>query len=120
MVIGGEPVSVGSVRPSAPTRRAGPGLPVGLRCGRCSLPDHSGIARRETGPWPGRNEDNAKAQVVVPDRRRVPVAVRRPAAPAAEVPAAAPGPPIRALRRPGRVALRVRTVIVLAIPIGTP
>ena len=42
---------------------------------------------------PGRNQGDAKAQVVVPVRRRVAAAVRRAAAPAEAAPAAAPDHP---------------------------
>src|SRR5262249_61458828 len=61
------------------------------------------------GPRPlpaGQIQGGAKAQVVVPVRRVVPVAVRRPAVLAVDVPAAAPDHPGRALGRarpaPGR------------------
>src|SRR5207302_85840 len=67
-----------------------------------------------------RNCSHAEAQVEVLQARRGGVAVGRPAAPAAVVPAPAPDHPVRATRRPRWVARRAVLVVVLAVPVGTP
>src|SRR5262249_14637866 len=67
-----------------------------------------------------RNCRDAEAQVAVPARRRVPAAVRRPAVPAVVAPAAAPAHPDRAIVRTLRILLGAFTIVVFAVPVGTP
>src|SRR5262249_31294688 len=65
-----------------------------------------------------RNCGDTEPQVAVPERRRVPAAVRRPAAPAVAAPAAAPDHPVRAISRSTRIDRLA--VFVFAVAVGAP
>src|SRR5690349_19222138 len=67
---------------------------------------------------PGRDSGDAKAQVVVPEVRRAPEAVRRAAAPGVVAPAPAPVHPVRALLGAYWVGDQTRRVV--AVPVRTP
>src|SRR5262249_25455462 len=77
-------------RPPSPLAPLAPTPPAGLRYG---------LRRRSLVLallGPDGNSGKSEAEVVVPDRRREPVAVRRPAVGAEAAPAAAPAHPVRA------------------------
>src|SRR5207253_813314 len=77
--------------------RLKPSWRVVLRCAHHLPACASGSALPyPTGSLAGRNSGHMKAQAIVPVLRRVPVPVRRAAAPGVDVPAAAPVHPVRA------------------------
>src|SRR5262249_1046666 len=63
---------------------------------RCAVPHGRPPLQAPRALLPRRNSGEPEAEVAAPDRRRDPVAVRRPAEGAAVVPAAAPAHPARA------------------------
>src|SRR4051794_15950948 len=69
---------------------------------------------------PGRNQGDAKAQVVEPVRRPEVGAERRAAEHAVGVPAAAPDHPVGALGGAARVRARAAGVVTLVVPVRAP
>ena len=77
----------------------------------CDLPGSSTV---------GLNSGQAEAQVVVPDARLAPAAVRRPGEAGLAVPAPAAEDPARGSRNPRRIVPRRLLVIIGSVPVGTP